>query len=364
MKLHFSLEKKSKSTRLASPPVIIFFAVLIIVFNSFSIVSTNAQSATEIINRENLLREHNVQRSNAGLNQLTISDKLNQSAQAKSELMLKLNCWSHYCPSGTSPWRFFEEAGYLYIFAGENLAEGFLKVGDVINAWMNSKTHKANILKESYKEIGFGISYGNFQGKSNNVVIAVHFGTTLAQTNLSNLDFQINNPKTGDIVRSLPINISGTLPNNTQITSVDIYNNDIFQGEGSILEGIFTFNLENLSNGANKLFAIANTQNGNQIQTQEVDFQFLPSILDASVSNLSGTLSPMALVLGKDTKDLINLIFVVAFVIILFVDILVIKRTNILKQSMSFSHYHLAIFILLIFTILIGGIGGRISQIM
>lgn len=122
-----------------------------------------------------LLATTNASRSASGLQQLTLDSKLNTSAQLKANNMVNKNYWSHIAPDGTQPWYWFEQAGYAYSVAGENLTYGFSTGAEVTTAWMNSASHKANVLGD-YEDVGFGIaSSANFQGGTNTVVVA-HYG--------------------------------------------------------------------------------------------------------------------------------------------------------------------------------------------
>jgi hypothetical protein len=122
-----------------------------------------------------LLKETNAARVANNLQPLTLSNTLDTSAQLKANDMVDNNYWSHVAPDGTQPWHWFEQAGYTYDVAGENLAYGFSNGTEVSTAWMNSPSHKANVLGD-YVDIGFGIaSSANFQGGENTVVVA-HYG--------------------------------------------------------------------------------------------------------------------------------------------------------------------------------------------
>lgn len=121
----------------------------------------------------------NQARANNGMGPLTLNAKLNNGAQAKANDMIAKNYWSHTAPDGTQPWVFFVNAGYTYLRAGENLAYGFDTSGGVVNGWMNSPGHKANILG-AYNDVGFGIANGpNYQGGQNTVIVAF-YGTAQA----------------------------------------------------------------------------------------------------------------------------------------------------------------------------------------
>lgn len=126
------------------------------------------------MSRSALLSDTNQQRSQAGLPNLSENARLDQSAQAKAEDMIKRNYWAHVGPDGTQPWQYFSDAGYSYRSAGENLAYGFLTAGQTVDAWMNSPTHRANLLG-NYRDVGFGIASGHYQGGKYTVVVA-HYG--------------------------------------------------------------------------------------------------------------------------------------------------------------------------------------------
>jgi len=127
------------------------------------------------ISRSELLSLTNQSRSANGLSGLTLNGKLNNSAQSKAQHMVSNNYWAHVAPDGTQPWYFFEAAGYDYRSAGENLAYGFANSNATHQGWMNSSTHRDNIMGD-YTEVGFGFVNGSdFQGNENTVVVA-HYG--------------------------------------------------------------------------------------------------------------------------------------------------------------------------------------------
>jgi hypothetical protein len=123
-----------------------------------------------------LAAAQNQARAANGLGALAINSALNNSAQAKAQHMIANNYWAHTAPDGTEPWYFFTLAGYDYAAAGENLAYGFDNNSEIIDAWMGSTGHRANILG-NYKDMGFGFASGaNYQGGEYTVVVA-HYGT-------------------------------------------------------------------------------------------------------------------------------------------------------------------------------------------
>jgi hypothetical protein len=218
--------------RLLKVPALIVLSIFLFLGNTVigfvPVTHVNAQ-----VTPQDLLDMHNQQRKLAGLAPLRLSTALSVSAQKKAQAMLGANCWSHYCPDNKSPWDFFAEAGYSYLYAGENLAEGYFTNADAMTAWMNSTTHRENILRPEYEEIGFGIVRGDFQSIKNNVLIVVHFGTPQPQTSasISGVDIyndnipkpQILKPLEGSFLSDLEVQISGLAPDSNQVRIKDGY---------------------------------------------------------------------------------------------------------------------------------------------
>jgi uncharacterized protein YkwD len=125
-----------------------------------------------------LLAATNTQRSNNGVVALSSNSLLAQAAQTKSEDMVAKNYWAHVSPDGKQPWSFISAAGYSYISAGENLAYGFLTSGDTVTGWMNSPSHKANLLSTSFTEVGFGIANSaDFVGDGPQTIVVAMYGS-------------------------------------------------------------------------------------------------------------------------------------------------------------------------------------------
>jgi hypothetical protein len=118
----------------------------------------------------------NEARQEIGYSSLKENPILSQAAYLKAMDMLEKGYFSHYSPAGVSPWHWLQQAGYDYRLAGENLAVGFLESDQVHTAWMNSLSHKENILNGRYEEIGMAVVKGNFQGKETALVVQF-FGT-------------------------------------------------------------------------------------------------------------------------------------------------------------------------------------------
>ncbi|TXK84331.1 hypothetical protein FU659_09515 [Paenibacillus sp. N3.4] len=109
-----------------------------------------AQQVLDLVNQE---------RSKAGLSSLSMSGELSKMAMVKAKDMSNNNYFDHNSPTHGSPFDMMNEFGITYNSAGENIAKGQSTPTQVMNDWMNSPGHKANILNSSYTHIG--IAYYN-----------------------------------------------------------------------------------------------------------------------------------------------------------------------------------------------------------
>ena len=134
------------------------------------------------ITSSDLLALTNQKRAENGLAPLTMNDQLASAADQKANHMLANNYWAHIAPDGTTPWYFIKNAGYEYLYAGENLARGFTSSNDVVNAWMDSPTHRENMLSKNYNDIGFAIKEGSLTG-SDTVLVVEELGSKYAGQN-------------------------------------------------------------------------------------------------------------------------------------------------------------------------------------
>jgi hypothetical protein len=133
----------------------------------------SAMSAGSVIAVVNEFRSQN------GLAPVSYNGTLTTSASMKANDMFAKNYWGHYSPDGLGPAYFIGAAGYGYITAGENLAKDFSSERSVVNAWMGSASHRANILNPNFQHIGVVAVGGVLNGVSTTVVVA-HFGQTTA----------------------------------------------------------------------------------------------------------------------------------------------------------------------------------------
>lgn len=142
---------------------------------------------------ENIIILTNQERAEIGAEKLYENSTLNIAAQNKLQDMFAKNYWDHIGPNGETAWDFISGQDYQYQVAGENLARGFRSSTGVVKAWMDSPTHRKNLLDERYQEIGIAVGSGKIKGVTTTVIVQL-FGR----------------PKTAFASESIKGNTSGT----------------------------------------------------------------------------------------------------------------------------------------------------------
>lgn len=117
--------------------------------------STHAEQVLQLVNNE---------RSKAGLQPLKMSEELRSIANLKSKDMAEKNYFDHYSVTYGSPFEMLQQFGVHYSAAGENIAAGQKTPEEVMNSWMNSSGHRANILNAKFDTIGIGYFEGGQYG--------------------------------------------------------------------------------------------------------------------------------------------------------------------------------------------------------
>ncbi len=145
--------------------------LLVFFFFTFRAQITHVLAFATDITVQKLHELTNQERQNNGLSTLNYNDALAAAAYLKAQDMLQQNYWAHYSPSGRSPWDFVKAAGYNYQLAGENLAKNFLFSQDVVSAWMASPTHRDNIVRGDFKDVGFSVVNGVLNGEETTLVV-------------------------------------------------------------------------------------------------------------------------------------------------------------------------------------------------
>ncbi|MBT4849900.1 CAP domain-containing protein [Candidatus Parcubacteria bacterium] len=115
-------------------------------------------------------------RTNLGLNTLETDNTLQAAALDKAQDMLVNEYFAHVGPDNKSLKSWLAGRGYDYKIAGENLAIGFSSAEDVVDAWVGSPVHYANMIDTDYDQIGVGAVSGNYK-EYDTTLIAQYFGT-------------------------------------------------------------------------------------------------------------------------------------------------------------------------------------------
>ncbi len=145
-----------------------------------SVTSGRVLGVESTITASGLLAATNTAREAEGKPALILNTALSRAAQLKAEDMLTHQYWSHTSPSGVTPWDWFGKVGYSYSEAGENLAKNFTTSDAVIGAWLQSPTHRDNMLKGVFTDVGFTVATGILDGRTTSVVVAL-YGTPAEQ---------------------------------------------------------------------------------------------------------------------------------------------------------------------------------------
>ncbi len=137
--------------------------------------------AASDFSNQGLLTATNAQRASAHKVALVLDPHLSAAATAKAKDMVTADYWAHTSPDGRkTPWSFITASGYQYQTAGENLAYGFASSQDVIVGWMSSASHRANLLNNNYRQVGFGIASSlNYRGQGPETVVVAEYGQPL-----------------------------------------------------------------------------------------------------------------------------------------------------------------------------------------
>lgn len=149
------------------------------------------------LTKEKVLISTNKERVKAEMSPLKFSLKLNKAAELKVDDMFKQQYFAHVSPKGISVSELAENVEYEYIIVGENLALGnFKDEKELVDAWMASPGHKANILTKRYEEIGIAVKLGEFEGKKAWLAVQT-FGTPTSSCGLVDISLKnkINNDK-------------------------------------------------------------------------------------------------------------------------------------------------------------------------
>jgi hypothetical protein len=234
----------------------------------------------------------NVDRLEKNIHLLEENDKLDRVAEDKAEDMVAKNYFAHNSPEGVNPWHWFEKENYDYNYAGENLAMDFTSAEKMNQAWLDSPTHRANILNSNFKEIGVAVKEGVVSDHSTIVVVQLfgsgdkslknetiekgpdkkeisengNFAPLLPQASergsnrIAFAEPLITHPQKGEVISEKNIEVVGSA---TPGSRVILFEDSIKAGQAfADQKGWFRIKLDNLAEGIHKFRAIGNEASG------------------------------------------------------------------------------------------------------
>lgn len=148
----------------------------IIWFNSPAQAKANSAAAEEIIQLTNTYR------ASLGLGELTINPRLTQAAIDRAKDILAKQYFDHVAPDGRRFSDFVKGVNYKYFYVGENLAIDFTNSQEIFDAWLKSDSHRQNLERQEYQEIGVASLQGEFNNRSTAIVVQL-FGSRILGAN-------------------------------------------------------------------------------------------------------------------------------------------------------------------------------------
>lgn len=156
--------------------IIIWYTILTPRIVSSSVEMTNDLRFVEIYNIDatGIIELSNIARLNNNLGLLKENNELKKIAKNRFNDMVEYNYFNHQSPEGEKNFKhFLMQSNYKYMIAGENLAIDFKDNNKMFDAWMNSKTHRLNILNPAFNEIGVYQKETTFNGRQTLISVMV-----------------------------------------------------------------------------------------------------------------------------------------------------------------------------------------------
>lgn len=178
----FPRESNNQRAKILHPSGLAILIALILVFQFglswFSKEFPQVLSYASFITPQQIIDITNVKRREQGLGILKLDAQLSSAAAAKAGDMFARDYWAHVSPIGTQPWFFISQAGYGYRYAGENLARDFNDSAAVVQAWVDSPSHRENLFNPKYQDVGVAVVNGTISGHETTLVVQI-FGAKL-----------------------------------------------------------------------------------------------------------------------------------------------------------------------------------------
>lgn len=290
-------KKNNNKPYLLRKTAIVAYSILLLLVNSLGTVLGIDKVYASTINQANIVSLTNQERKAIGIQPLTVDARLSNAALAKANNMLEKQYWDHFGPNGESPWQFIKAAGYNYVYAGENLGKGFRTAEGLVEAWMASPTHKANILSANYQNIGIAVVEGTLLGKQTILVVQMFGNLTSSVQGVTEASpppsskpkivtgsskvvtpreqgeirsIEITSPKTGQTVTDPSTKITGDTKNINGEYTISIVENSQSVGDTKATGNSWEFTKStDWSEGEHKITA---TLQGTDIKSKETTF--------------------------------------------------------------------------------------------
>lgn len=150
-------------------------ALFVLILLCVAAAAPAAEPANEIT-AENVIRLMNEYRAKEGLAPLAFDERLGKAAGDRMQHMEDEGYWAHDSPEGMRPFVWVKVRAYDYALVGENLAAGFETARVLVESWMESPGHRANIMSGDFEDCGISIIEGSTRGPATGKSIVVLFG--------------------------------------------------------------------------------------------------------------------------------------------------------------------------------------------
>jgi len=284
----------------------------------------------------------NDQRIANNLGTLTENDLLKQAAQLKANDMAARGYFSHNTPEGRTPWYFLDQVNYKYKLAGENLAVNFFESEEVARAWMASPSHRANIVKKDYTEIGIAVANGIYEGR-NAVFVVQLFGKPIEPQKVPNPTSPENPTNTGIATLTDPIiENSEVLGKETTVKTTSVTDIKKVATVPSVPKNNTTTPIKNTTTEIENKNIIDNTKKSENTENTikiENNNEIIPATVSLANQTISKTKTFINKILTSPNRTVSNLLYIIVGLILgIFITFLIrseIMHPHIVIRSMA-----------------------------
>jgi len=220
-------------------PKNLFILLIILLVLKFLIFSYSfyfsKTSDFAIVTSSELIELANQEREKIGISPLSINQKLVEAAQQKAQDMIDKGYFAHTSPDGLVPWYWLEKTDYKYSAAGENLARNFTDSEYLHQGWMDSLSHRLNILNKNFREIGIAVVEGEINGKKTTIAVEF-FGKPLSPKSVVKVSQEATPVKKSETKIVVPIVAVDISSGSEDVASVSVPSQELasnIKGEGT-----------------------------------------------------------------------------------------------------------------------------------